>query len=498
MNTAVTEQYPAIDYPGTHRAIDLFSRLALPPFPIELLPKAVADFASDQAELIGVDPAVIGMTAIGAAAACIDDRVQIQPKRHDPTWRESPRLWIAVIGDPSAKKSPGINKALGPLFRIDDEWRKESSELIADWEKQCGDLDKDAEKPPQPKQKRLIVNDVTVEKLGMILSTTEARGILSVQDELSGWLAGMDAYKNGAGGKDKAAWLEAYNGGPKCFDRVSRDSAFVENWSVGVVGGIQPSVVQAYASSVNHDGMLQRFVLVYANECTLGQDRVPNMRAKEAYDAMLRQLTSTQPPPNDEAVKLSEEAHQAREDLDVKLLQAVRSIPNKFLTAALGKWGGLFARLLLTFHCIECASEQRYPTSRPVSGDTARRVSSLMVGTLLPHALRFYQGIDPAEDHATELAALLLAKGWCRFTVKRDINRHLKSFRRLKPWETDETLDRLEAYGWIHPEAGKLSERARPSAYLVNPDVHARFTEQAAQERQRRADAAEIIATMRH
>ena len=473
--------------------VDLFNRLELPPFPIELLPDVVSRFAKDQGELIGVDPAVIGMSATGAAAAAIDDGIQIQPKRYDPTWLEQSRLWVAIIGDPSAKKSPGLAKAMGPLFTIDREWRTANAKALAEWEKACAEVEKGGPTPPKPEQRRLIVNDATVEKIADILSEARPRGILSFQDELSGWLSSMDAYKSG-GHKDRAAWLESYNGGPKAIDRIKRGSSFVENWSVCVLGGIQPSVVHAYASTTNHDGMLQRFILVHAGEATIGQDRRPDMDAKKNYADMLRQLTEIMPPGSGAVVKLSEQAHSIREDLDRKLLKATRSHPNKFLTASLGKWNGLYARLLLVFHCIECATDQTYPTEKPVSGDTAARVASLMWEALLPHAVKFYEGLDPAEDHAREVAALLLAQGWERFTVKRDLNRYMKSSRKLKPWELDEILDRLEAFGWIWPdEDGRLNERGRPVAYQVNFLTHERFKVNAERERKRRAEVAAMM-----
>jgi len=482
--------------PAAAQAVDLFDNLTPPPFPVDLLPPAIAGYARDQAELIGVDPAVIALAAIGAAAACIDDRVEIQPKRHDTGWREQARLWVGIIGDPSAKKSPGITKAMAPLFKIDQKWREETAQANAEWQKACDDTPKGEEEPPAPIGKRLILNDATVEKMGDIMSKSEPRGMLSYQDELSGWLASMDAYKNGGGGKDKAAWLEAYNGGPKAIDRIARGSTFVENWSACVLGGIQPSVVQAYAQSTNHDGMLQRFILVKAGEARLGADRRPDLAARERYHFIMEQMAGTQAA-GDTVVTLSEDAHKIREALDEKLHKLTVNHPNKFLAAALGKWNGLFARLLLTFHCIESAAAQGYPVSNEVSGETARRVADLMWLTLLPHAVTFYQGLDPIEDTARELASLILAKEWERFTVKRDLGRNWKASRKLKPWELEETLDRLEAFGWIFPQAGHLNEKGKPGAYLVNPGIHKRFNEQAERERERRKEVTAMMADLK-
>jgi hypothetical protein len=43
---------------------------------------------------------------------------------------------------------------------------------------------------------RTLVEDTTVEALAMVLEGT-ARGVLAVQDELSGWVRSMDQYKQG-------------------------------------------------------------------------------------------------------------------------------------------------------------------------------------------------------------------------------------------------------------------------------------------------------------
>lgn len=474
------------------QAVDIFGNLELPPFSVGVLPKVIADYAADQSELIGVDPAVIGITALVAMAACIDDRIEIQPKRHDPTWTESPRLWAALIGGPSVKKTPGISKAMSPLHAIARRWQDDNARKLAAWDEECEGLEKGAKTPPKPILKRLMLNDATVEKMGAILSECEPRGILSHQDELSGWLSSMDAYKNG-GGKDRAAWLEAYNGGGKSIDRISRGSIFVENWSACVVGGIQPSVVQSYANVTNHDGMLQRFMLIHARDADLGVDRSPNMAAIAAYKHLADQLSELQPPSAGSVVKLSEAAHKIREAFNARLHKAVLCMPNKFLTAALGKWEGLFARVLLTYHCIECASAGVYPTSTQVAAETAEKVDLLLWRTLFPHMVSFYQGLDLADDHARQIAALILARSWPRFTVKRDLDRYMRATRSMKPWELEQALDRLEAFGWIYPEPGKVNEKGKPSAYQVNDDIHSRFAGQAEAERERRAAVVEIM-----
>lgn len=481
-------------------AADLFGNLEPPAFPVDLLPQPVAAYARDQGELVGVDPAVIGMAALAAIAGCIDDRVKIQPKRHDPTWTESARLWVGIIGDPSAKKSPGISKALGPVRKIAAKWREDYAKALAKWQEECDQLtkeDKKATLPPGPPLKRLTAGDVTVEKLGDILSKCEPRGILIDRDEMTGWLASMDAYKAGSGGKDKAAWLEAYNGGGMEIDRIGRGSLWVENWSACVVGGIQPQVIHQYANATNHDGMLQRFLLMHATTAKQGKDRHPDMDAKNAYSDLLQQIVGIRATEHT-VVKLSEGAHKVREAFNDKLHKAVRSMPNKHLAAMLGKWEGTFARLLLTYHVAECAQWHDYPTDHPVKENTAQRVADLLWRVLLPHAVKFYDGLDPTDSNARALAGLLLARGWERFTPKRDLHNNMLAYRKMKEWEREEMLDRLEAYGWIWPEpGGRLNERGKPVAYCVNKSIHERFEAHAQAERERRAEVAQIMADLK-
>lgn len=474
--------------------VDLFSNLELPAFPLMLLPEQIRDYAADVAERTGSDPAITGTAALAVAAGALDDRIRIQPKRHDTGWTESARLWVGIIGDPSVMKTPGINAAMSPLKAIDADLRREYQAAMAEHKEACEGLKKGDERPPEPVQTRVIVSDATVEKLGDILSRQEPRGILSYQDELSGWLASMDAYKNGAG-KDRSAWLEAYNGGSMAVDRISRGSIFVENWSASVLGGIQPTVIHAYAKATNHDGMLQRFILIHARPAGEDQDRAPDKAAHDQYRRLIRHLYDLQP--SADPVTLSEGAHEIREALNRKITSAVRCMDNPFLTAALAKWRGLFARLLLVYHAADCAALQKYPAAVQVRPETAEQVAELMLRVLFPHAARFYQGMDHAEDSAKELAGLLLADGCERFTCKRYFNQRWKASRKLTPWEIEAVLDRLEAYGWITPEPGKLNERGRPAAYRVNPEVHSRFQAHAEAERERRAEVAAMMAELR-
>jgi hypothetical protein len=74
----------------------------------------------------------LAVAALVTCAAVIPDQVQIKVKRHDD-WKESPRLWAALVGPPSAKKSPIIAAATEPLCRLDVEMMRKWERRIQEY-----------------------------------------------------------------------------------------------------------------------------------------------------------------------------------------------------------------------------------------------------------------------------------------------------------------------------------------------------------------------------
>ena len=385
--------------------IDVFGVQPPPALPMDVLPDALVAYVQDQAELTGCDPAIIGLGALVAAAACITDGIKLQPKRHDPTWTESARLWVAFVGDPSTKKSPAISKAVRHVKRIDHRMAEDNASSYADYKWQH-DQWKEAKKadknnpPPEPKQpaiQRLVVEDITVEALTEVLKDNP-RGVLTIKDELTGWFASMDAYKGAGKGAsmDRAHWLEAYNGGRRSIDRITRGSVIVPNWSTCIIGGVQPDMMRRVASSMGNDGLLQRFMVLVARPAQLDADRAPDMQAMEEFGKLFDHLVGMQPATN--PVTLTEAAHLSREKVARYAKRMIDAFDNPHIQAWLGKWDGLYARLLLLYHVIECATMGKYPTERQVDAHTADKVERLMCGVLLHHAIHFYAEIIDANE----------------------------------------------------------------------------------------------------
>lgn len=265
------------------------------PFNPEMLPKALREFVMDVAGRLQGPPDFIAVSAICGLSALLGHQVLICPKQND-NWLVIPNLWAAIIGRPSAMKSPTMKAALQLLYLFEKEFSKQYADekKIYDKEQTLHDLDQkikqqkakkalaqgkrsialkelDNDFPimPPPSRKRLIVNDATVEKLGELLSANP-NGLLLVRDELSGWLSKMEQEEYHA---DRSFYIECFDGdGKYTYDRIVRGTVDIANCTLSIIGGIQPSriapLIRNAKSGTSDDGLIQRLQLsVWPDEC---------------------------------------------------------------------------------------------------------------------------------------------------------------------------------------------------------------------------------------
>ena len=117
------------------RPVDLWAVFASPALPRGLLPPVIEDFAFAKGGIMGADPGGLAGAALAVCAATLTDAIKLQVKRHDPNWLESARLWVALIGEPSTKKSPALDAAIRPLAAINAGLRREYDAAKAKWDK---------------------------------------------------------------------------------------------------------------------------------------------------------------------------------------------------------------------------------------------------------------------------------------------------------------------------------------------------------------------------
>lgn len=493
--------------PADPKPLNIFAEFAAPGIELGMLPRVIADYALECGELVGVDPAMVAMPALVACAAALHDDVKIQPKRHETGWTESARLWCAIVGSPSVKKSPAIRRGTKRLRKIDHDLAEENARKAADYATNMEvfkDTKKEAKKaglvaspPEKPAMHRMVVEDITIEALSEVLKDN-SRGVLCIQDELSGWFGSMDAYSGGkTGNKDRAAWLQAYNGGFRQVDRVMRGSVHIPNFSVSMIGGIQPDAIRRIAKDMTDDGLMQRFMIVIGRNAK-EHDRMEQLGVNRAFGELVDHLYGVQP--GSGPVMLSEGAHIVRERLLAYAAELAdyAALPSG-LRSHLGKWSGLFARLLLVYHAIECAEDRIHPCDELVSQQCAEQVERLMRGFLLPHAIAYYTDILGASgdlEHARWVAGHILSKGVATVS-NRDLVQSYKQWRGMDDWGRQRVMQVLEDAGWVWPfaEDGKPARRGA-STWVVNGHVHQVFAQRAADEAERRGRIRAELAAM--
>jgi hypothetical protein len=176
---------------------------------------------------------------------------------------------------------------------------------------------------------------------------------------------------------------------------------------------------------------------------------------------------------------------------------AIRDIPTfpPGLREHANKLNGLFARLLLTIHAIECSPRFRTDLFEVVSEATARRARDLMVRFFIPHAVRIYTdyfgGCDERGTDVQWVAGHILAHRYERFT-ERDLYRAEKKYAEDRP-RLHRAIRTLADCGWLDPVTPRRPAD-KPTAWTVNPLVHTQFADRAEQERQRREAVRNTIA----
>ena len=200
-------------------------------------------------------------------------------------WTEPAHLWIALIGAPSAGKTPALQPMIAASRALERDAEPAWHETLARYERDAEAAranDKswreavrsaaaegsplpnrpaEAEEPMAPPKPRVMTMDTSTQELQRLLSEN-LRGLVHVRDELAGWLGGFDQY--GGNGADRAFFLECWNGGAYVCDRVKFHCAPVriEHASLAILGGMVPDKLREALADAD-DGLAARLIYIW-------------------------------------------------------------------------------------------------------------------------------------------------------------------------------------------------------------------------------------------
>ena len=233
------------------------------PFPVDALPPPLDSYVREGAAALGCDSAMIVLPVIAVCGSLIGNTRTIRLKN---SWRERSVFWTCVVAESGTQKSPAQDRALRPLQGLQNRLRADHAAKLAKAAERLANIEEATKRSAAPKSEpppvpRVLCNDVTIERLGGLLSEN-LRGILCARDELSGWLGSFARYKSGS--TDLPQWLEFYRAGHLTIDRKTGEvrSLFVDRAAVSVCGTIQPEI---FAKTVRGDflesGLVARLLL---------------------------------------------------------------------------------------------------------------------------------------------------------------------------------------------------------------------------------------------
>jgi len=463
----------------------------VPPFPLKLMPKMIADYVRDVSERMTCPLDFPAIAAIVALATAIGSRIYCKPYANG-TWLVPAGAWGMVVSAPSAIKSPPLSEMLRPLYAMDklaaDQYTK--AMVQHDIDKAIYDnAVKTAVKagtnivavaaPVAPQMTRYVVNDSTYEML-VAIAKANPQGFLVWRDELIGWFHSLSKENQK---ESRGLYLTGWSGTEGyATDRIGRGHVRADCVNVSLLGTIQPNVVRqvvhdAVAGGAGDDGLIARFQFaVYPDPVRHYKkvDRHPDYAAMQHYEGLIKQFVNLDPVAmgasftidgaaylvfDDDAQVIYDDWNQAHEDR----IRSEDSDEHPAMLAHLGKYRSLFPKLALILHLAA-------GHTGPIGKNAALRAQFWIV-YLEAHARRVYHtATNRAKQCAVALANKIKA-GQLRdgFTRSDVLVKEWASLRTAE--EVSTALTVLRDMNWLRVTEDRRTGGRPAEHYHFNPKV---------------------------
>ncbi len=229
-------------------------------FPIDIFPKPIQNYILECNRTLDSSIDYMGCSLLWLISVCVGNSINIKVKNG---WHEPATVWISIVGDAGVGKTPSISSIINPLLKVNNREIKryiQELEKYRFYEALSPKDKKDYPEVPKPLKSQFIANDITLEAL-VDLHQQNPNAVGVFKDELAGWIKDMNKYRAGS---DLEFWLSSWSGKPVTLTRVTRPDSYVNKPLIPVLGGIQPSVFNQFATEENKDnGFLDRLLLCF-------------------------------------------------------------------------------------------------------------------------------------------------------------------------------------------------------------------------------------------
>jgi len=229
-------------------------------FPIEIFPQPIQNYILECNETLDSSIDFMGCSMLWLISVVVGNSIQIEVKKG---WNETATIWLAVVGKAGLGKTPSIHNIIKPLLSANNKEIKnyiKQAEKFDYYNSLSAKEKKEHEEIYKPTKTQFIANDITIEAL-VELHQENKNSIGVFKDELAGWFKDMNKYREGS---DLEFWLSTWSGKAISLNRKTARSSFVDKPLVSVLGGIQPSILNAFYTEDNKDnGFMDRMLLSY-------------------------------------------------------------------------------------------------------------------------------------------------------------------------------------------------------------------------------------------
>jgi Protein of unknown function (DUF3987) len=241
-----------------------------------VLPTSLANPIKKLARWLNLRPECY-LTALLTGISALHDTKTKLILNHDWDFEVAPNLFGAIVAPSSQKKSPIIKAMVTKPLRL---LQKKAIEKYTEARNQYQlDLNRYEElkrskntnaldaafpdgKPQEPRQKLYYFTHGTGEGIIQQIAAHPDRGMLYLKDELAGVFKGANQYRGGRG-SDEEDLLSYYDGTGGTVLRASGITADLDGLLLGVLGSIQPGVLQKLLGNCEDaNGNWARFMFV--------------------------------------------------------------------------------------------------------------------------------------------------------------------------------------------------------------------------------------------
>ena len=229
-------------------------------FPLDIFPEEIRYYILECNKKLDANIDYMGCSLIWLISVCVGNTYDVEVKKG---WNEPAVIWLAVVGRAGIGKTPSIDNIIKPLKKLNSKEIKryiDQSEVFNYYNNLNKKEKEDHPEPPKPKKTQFIANDITLEAL-VDLHQESDNCVGVFKDELAGWFKDMNKYRAGS---DLEFWLSCWSANSVSVNRMTRKGSFIDKPFIPVLGGIQPSIFNTFATDENKDnGFLDRMLLSF-------------------------------------------------------------------------------------------------------------------------------------------------------------------------------------------------------------------------------------------